>query len=81
MIGSFLLGIILLVIGLVLVWKSRFLYQNVGDLAEVLDISKGGWLLQWPILGSIVMLVGMLLMAGIISSRIFFFNSLSVPGL
>lgn len=60
--GGFFLGLVLIGVGFVMVWKSRQLYQNVGDLAELFDASRLSSLFQWPVIGSIVMVAGMLVM-------------------
>lgn len=57
-VGSFFLGLLLLVVGFVMVWKSNRLRLTVGDLASLLGYS---WL-DWPIVGSLVMLVGAFVM-------------------
>lgn len=63
-IGSVLLGLGLIAVGVFMVWKGSRLRQWVGDIASILEVS---WL-DWPVLGVIVILLGGLLMTGLIQT-------------
>lgn len=65
MIGSFLLGLVFLVAGFLMLWRTRIFREFVGDLATVLGSPERTWL-DWKLLGVIFMFVGMLLIFGIL---------------
>ena len=62
--GGFILGMILIGVGGLMVWKSNRLRQTVGDLATLIGYN---WL-DWPVIGVVAMLVGALIAFGILQT-------------
>lgn len=58
--GLILLGLILLALGFVMVWKTNLFLQWFGDLGQMLGFFGASWL-SWKTTGLFLMLVGFLL--------------------
>ena len=69
---KFILGIIGIVIGFLLIWKSDWIVNNFGrvDWAEIKLGAEGGTRLLWKLIGLAVIIIAMLYMFGFIEGVI-----------
>jgi len=61
---SFIIGLVLFVLGFLMVWRRRSFHEYIGDLGTYFDLPGSSWL-SWEVLGSALMLVGFLYGLGI----------------
>lgn len=63
--GLFLVGLILLALGFVMVWKTNLFLQWFGDLGQMLGFINAGWM-SWKVAGILFMLLGFLLVTNLL---------------
>jgi hypothetical protein len=64
--GIFLLGLIMMAIGFMAVWKTNWFLQNFGDISEL--FGSGQQWLSWKAVGLFFMFLGFLVAFGLIQA-------------
>ncbi len=67
--GGFIWGAIVVVIGIVMVWKTHKFREYVGNLNTLLGYPQFSWL-DWNVLGVIMVIVGIFMMFGLMQEII-----------
>lgn len=65
-IGGFILGLILMVAGFFMVWRTNIFLTSFGDISELFGATGASWL-SWKIVGMILMVIGFLVAFGLLS--------------
>lgn len=69
-IGSFIFGLILMIIGFFMVRKTDVFIQNLGDLGEAFGVYNATWA-SWKFLGVALLVLGFLIAFGLL--QMFFY--------
>lgn len=64
-IGSFIFGLVMMVVGFNIVWKTQWFLNNFGDLGDMLGLYGKPWL-SWKTFGIFFMLLGFLIAFGLL---------------
>ncbi len=67
--GTFFLGIILVGIGVLIIWRKQDFYNYVGDLGAFFDF-PGSNILDWGIVGAAIAIIGVMVSLGIFHTLI-----------
>jgi len=59
-VGLFLLGSLMMVFGVMAVWKTDFFLRNFGDIGSMLGFFGASWA-SWKVVGSVFILLGFLI--------------------
>lgn len=78
--GGFILGVILMAVGFLAVWKTNWFLENLGDVGEMIGVYDKPWL-SWKTLGVAFIFIGFMIAFGLfqvffaaIFGRIFLFG-------
>lgn len=74
--GSFLLGLLLLGVGFLAVWKTTWFRNNMGDPGIVFGLQNYPWM-SWKLVGLLLMLLGFLIAFGLLQA----FMAVTIGGL
>ena len=58
--GFFILGVIIMAIGVLATWKTTYFLQNFGDISEVFGAMNARWL-SWKLVGIFFIILGFLI--------------------
>ena len=58
------IGLSILAVGFLMVWRQRNFREYVGDLGGLFGLPGSNWL-TWPVLGTVLMLVGFFTIFGV----------------
>ncbi len=56
----FILGFIMMAVGLLAVWKTDFFLRNFGDISEIFGATNASWI-SWKVVGTALIVLGFLI--------------------
>ena len=62
--SGIIIGLMLIALGGVMVWRARWFREYVGDIGTLFDTTKLDWL-DWSIVGVILIIIGFMVMTGL----------------